>query len=383
MRKPIAMLRSPRRYGGDTRPAGPRGPAAGAGVRAHAPRGLVRALAAESASDAGLTLIEVVISAMLVAIIAIATLTGFDSAGRATADERAHGQATLLAGKDEERLRALGAAALTRMQPVTKTYTENGTQFSVESSARFVTVGEEEEALACESSPASADYIQTTSKVTWSTPNGTRKPVSQSSIVAIPVSASLLVRVKNQNNEPVQGASVTVTGTSTKTEQQTPTSGCVIFGALAEAEKEVEVVVAKGSWVNTKGESSLTPPAGVKIKLTAEATTSYETQLAEPGAITAEFISNTSTVGVTSDTFFATETSLSAPFVGGTAGVRGASTTLTELFPFASVVSKPPTVIPYTVYAGDCTANDPAEVTKKAVTDPTAPVEPNKTTKVK
>src|ERR1700734_4137504 len=71
----------------------------------HVAHRLLSTLAAESAAESGVTLIEVVISALLVAIIAIGTLAGFDSAGRATTDERQHNQATLLAEQDEELLR--------------------------------------------------------------------------------------------------------------------------------------------------------------------------------------------------------------------------------------------------------------------------------------
>src|ERR1035438_5177597 len=41
-------------------------------------------------SQSGFALIEVVVSALFVGLIVVGTLTGFDSAGRATADERAH-----------------------------------------------------------------------------------------------------------------------------------------------------------------------------------------------------------------------------------------------------------------------------------------------------
>src|SRR5690242_11998385 len=118
-----------------------------------------------AADESGVTLIEVMISAVLVAAIAIATLTGFDAAGRATADERAHNQATVLAGQDEERLRSLGATKLGQLGSQTRTATENGTTFTISSSAQFVSASKE--AFTCESSGGGADYIQTTSSVSW------------------------------------------------------------------------------------------------------------------------------------------------------------------------------------------------------------------------
>src|ERR1700680_2101375 len=43
-------------------------------------------------SQSGMTLIEVIASALLVALIAIGTFVGFDSSGRASADQRSHAQ---------------------------------------------------------------------------------------------------------------------------------------------------------------------------------------------------------------------------------------------------------------------------------------------------
>ncbi len=329
----------------------------------------VEALAAEGRSESGVTLIEVVISAVLVAVIAIATLTGFDAAGRATGDERSHNQATLLAGEDEERLRSLGAEKLGQLGSETRPITENGTNYKVESSARFVSASKE--SFTCESSGGGADYIQTTSTVTW--PGlGTREAVKQSSIVAIPGSTAMLVKVVNQNNEPVEGATVTVSGAVTNASQTTPQAGCVIFGALAD--KKVNVTATKPNWVNVNGE---TEPAAKEVTLSATSLTSVEFKIAEPGSIAVEFVSNGSSVGVKSDTFFALQTGASGPFIGGKPESYGATASLSGLFPFVTV-GKPPTENPYKIWAGDCEANSPEKVA--GITAEKAQVEPGSVT---
>ncbi|HTA05350.1 MAG TPA: type II secretion system protein, partial [Solirubrobacteraceae bacterium] len=123
---------------------------------------LLKTLASEGSSESGITLIEVVISAMLVAIIAVATLTGFDTAGRATADERQHNQATLLAAQDEEQLRGMNVTELGRLGTVTRPpVMENGTTYTIQSKAQFISAAKEEEA--CATSGGNADYIRTTS----------------------------------------------------------------------------------------------------------------------------------------------------------------------------------------------------------------------------
>jgi len=322
------------------------------------------ALAAEGRSESGVTLIEVVIRAVLVAVIAIATLTGFDAAGRATADERSHNQATLIAGQDEERMRSFGAEKLSQLGSQSREVVENGTKYTVESSARFVSASKE--AFTCETSGGGADYIQTTSTVTWPS-LGSREAVKQSSIVAVPGSTAMLVKVFNQNNEPVEGATVAVTGTSTNASQVTPQAGCVIFGALAD--KKVNVTATKPSWVNVNGE---TEPAAKEVTLSTSLT-SVEFQIAEPGSIVVEFVSNGSTVGVKSDTFFALQTSASGPFIGGKPESYGPTASLSGLFPFVTV-GKPPTPNPYKIWAGDCEANSPEKVA--GVTAEKAQVEP-------
>lgn len=371
MRNPIATLRSSRPRGTDARAAGPQGPAAAVFARALAPRRLLRVLAVEGGSESGLTLIEVVISAMLVAIIAIGTLTGFDSAGRATADERAHNQATLLAGQDEEKLRGMTAAELGQMGTITRPpITENGTNFTIESSAEYVTASKE--AFTCETPEGTADYIQTTSKVTWPTLEERKgKPVEQSSLVAISGSTALLVKVTDQAGEPVEGATVTVTGTNTNASQTTPVAGCVIFGALND--KKVKVSAIKTGWVNANGEEE---PAAKEYSLSSTALTSAEFKIARPGGIRAEFTSNGGTVsGVTGDRFYAYQPLAGGFFVGGTPGSFASTAEIGGLYPF------PPNNT-YAVWAGDCAANSPTAVAGVANPSP-AQVLPGGTAVVK
>lgn len=354
-----ALLRPVRR----ARACAGRGLAAARGSRA------LRALAAEGGSEAGISLIEVVISALLVAVIAIGTLTGFDSAGRATADERAHNQATVLAAADEERLRGLTAAELGQMGTVTRPQvTENGTTYTIESSAQYVSASKE--SFTCETTSGTADYIQTTSKVTWGA-LGKREAVKQSSLVAISGSTSLLVKVVNQNNEPVEGALVSVTGTETSASQYTPVAGCVIFGAIAD--KKVKVTATKPEWVNVNGEEE---PAAKEYTLSSTSLTSAEFKIARAGSIEAEFVSNGSNAGVTSDTFYAYQANASGPFVGGEPAKPAATASLRGIYPFGSSA-------PYSVWAGDCSENNPEIISGKAVKNESAIVEPGATTKVK
>lgn len=356
-------------------------------------------------------LIEVMISAMLVALIAVATFDGFSVTQRATGDERAHAQATVIAQQDEERMRGMTATQLGQLGTgSTHTVAENGvcieqvsgvwryytgattsfceksaaysgtytgTVFTISSSAQYVTAAKE--SFTCETSGGTADYIQTTSSVKWSA-LGSRPAVTQSSLVSLPSGSGLEVKVKNQNEEPVSGATVTATGT---TSQITPSSGCVIFGELAE--KTVSTSASKSSWVNKSGK---TPPAE-PVTLSSTSLVTKEFTIAEPGTIAASFTTQESgkEVAAQGDTFVALQTGIPTPdiFVGGTAGTYKSSGELTGLFPFVTPGKPSGTPNPYTVFAGDCEANNPATVTESGekLKDSTAQVEPHGVTSVK
>jgi len=352
--------------------------------------------------EAGFALIEVIVSALMLGIITIATLSGFDSAGRASADERAHAQATVLVQQDEERLRELTTTQIAQMGTSTRTEASNGvcvekpstawrycegtafslqpytsTVFTITSSASYVSASKS--TLTCETAGGTADYLQTTSSATWPA-LGSRPAVRQSSIVSTPTSAAMMVKVVNQVNEPVAGASVTVTGGSNNVTQTTAAGGCVIIGALSPA--TVTVAVSKAGWVNNNGKSPTK-----EITVSSGSLASAEFTIGEKGSLVAEFESNgVSTEAIQSDAFYATQTGISAPsaFVGGTAGTFQHSVELTGLFPFQEA-GKPVKANPYTVFAGDCEANNPAVVTAslEKLKGRAAQVEPGGLTKVK
>lgn len=362
-------------------------------------------------AETGFGLIEVLVASLITAVIAVGTLTGINAAGRSSADTRAHAQASQLAGQDEERLRGFTTTVLGQLGTNTTSRAENGscveavsggwhywskgtttfcenptglsgtaytgTVFTITSSATYVTAetGGTKSSLTCETTAGTANYLQTTSSVTWSS-LGTRQPVSQSSIVTVPTSNTLLVKVVNQKNEPVEGATVTVSGISPELSQVTPSGGCVVFGGLSSS--SVKATATKVNWVNENGE---TAPAAKSATLSKTATTPLKFVIAEPGGISAEFVEAGGTK-VQGSTFYAFQTAIATPngYVGGSAASYAYTAELAKiLFPFRNVSETPPGTSPYTVFAGDCEANNP-HVVNATVTDATAQVEPNATT---
>jgi Tfp pilus assembly protein PilV len=318
----------------------------------------------ETASESGISMIEVLVSALLVGLIVLGTFSGFDAAGRASAEERAHAQATVLAQQDQERLRGLTAAKLSAFGTGTEVreVTEGSTKFKITSKAQPVASSTEQ--FTCGTS-STADYLQTTSSVTWAA-LGKHAPVTQSSIVSAPTSGGLLVEVIDQNSKGLEGATVNATGA---TAQTTPASGCVIFGALTSG--TVTVTAEDGGDVDPSGDR----PASKEVTLGGTSLTPVKLQLAAWGSITASF-ENKGTA-VTGDTFYAQNSEVPAPsgFVGGTASKFVSSASLGELYPFTSAA--------YTVFAGDCEANNPEVLSKKEVTDRTGLVTPSGTASVK
>jgi hypothetical protein len=317
-----------------------------------------------SGSEAGISMIEVIVSALLVGLIVLGTFSGFDSAGRASAGERAHAQATVLAQKDEERLRGLTAAELSAFgtTPKVSEVTEGATKFKITSTAQPVSSSSEQ--FTCGTS-STADYLQTTSSVTWAA-LGKHAPVTQSSIVSAPTDGGLLVEVIEQNSKGLEGATVNATGA---TAQTTPASGCVIFGSLTAG--TVTVTAEDGGDVDPSGNR----PASKEVTLGGTTLTPVKLQLAAWGSLVVGFENKGSTV--TGDTFYAQNAEIPAPsgFVGGTPSKFVSSARLEELFPFATPG--------YTAFAGDCEVNNPEVLSKKEVADRSGVVTPNGTTTLK
>jgi type II secretory pathway pseudopilin PulG len=364
-----------------------------------------------------MTLLEVLVASLLVGVIALGTFSAFDAAGRTSADQRAHAQATTLAQQDEERLRAFTTTALAQLGSSEQVRAENGlclekpsttwvyynkanttfcekieafaglaytgTLFTVTSSARYAAApkGAEKEGLTCETVGGGANYEQTTSSVSWSG-LGSRTPVKQSSLVTNPTTG-LLVKILNQNGEPVSGATVKVTGESTSPPSQvTPAAGCVTFFGLVG--KLFEVAVEKGAMIDKAAKNP--PEKKTGIALSTNGLTAVEFTMAEPGAIEAKFVDGKGVAGE-GDTFYAYQSGIPTPsdFVGGVAGTFKEKEVLLpapgRLFPFAKP-AVPHEAEPYTVYAGDCSANNPNVVTAGAVPDVEGPVKPGATAQV-
>jgi Tfp pilus assembly protein PilX len=322
------------------------------------------------ASQAGDTLIEVIVSALLVALIVVGTFSGLDSTNKATALQRSRSQADALAEQNEEQLRSAPIKKLYELEahPETTTVAQGNTKYTVETRVTYI---EDKSATAsCNSSSSSkADYLQTTSKVTWPS-IGAGKAVEESGVISPPAGSTLIVQV-TESGTALQGATVTATGPAPETTVhtlETSASGCAIF-ALLPGEYGINAsssgYVDPNGYANTDEDSSVTQ----KVYIAAETTAKEGYYLGRASKLAVSFTGGTSPEG---DTFVVFNTGQSSIRQFGTAESYGPT------------VSSPTTIYPFkskdTVYAGSCEADLP---TKNGIaSNPEVEVLPGTTTPV-
>jgi Tfp pilus assembly protein PilV len=365
----------------------------------------------ERDSDAGFMLIEVMISAMLVALIVVATFNGFDVVNRVSADQRHHDQAAVLASQSQEQLRSDPASALDTLESIPHSYTRavEGTTYTITQEAKPVSASGQ--ATGCSFSETTAQtgaYIQIASIVTWPQIAGTkRSPVKQSSLIAPPTGSDLEVDVNNGASIPAGVAGVTASAKFIPAEASafdtiegtTGAAGCVVLTGI-QATSAIVSIAEKPGFVTPNG--TLKVPTK-EVTIAPNITTHYPVTYNEAGKITAEFTYKN--LPVSSDTFVAYNAKIPAEpkfEVGApennfeyitTSGeeeykaltTKLAATATTphgakfvggDLFPFPEK---------WQVYAGDCPANSIETQTAKTekLANPTATVEPGQNTPVK
>ena len=315
-------------------------------------------------------LIEVLVSAMLVSVIIVGLLNGFDAASNATTDQRLHADASLLAAQSQEELRSDPINTLSPLEHTPHVYTQTvGNQtFTVTERTKFIegaSEGENEECIATTSgkSNTASGYLKIISEVTWHEPQASsaRKLVTRSIVTGKRPGDALEVDVNNGGSpsQPVEGATVIASGLTTITGAQ----GCAVYNFQTEKEPEsTTVAVAKTGWVIPSG---ATEYKSGSITLVPDLVTHYPIELGQAGAILGEFTNQKK--AVTGDTFVAYNTGMNlAPNfeLGGTNSTYASSTysstaqTATNLFPLSTA---------WAVYAGDCPADNPEGVTSGTV----------------
>jgi type II secretory pathway pseudopilin PulG len=239
-------------------------------------------------SEDGFTLIEVVVSTLIVGLVTIATFAGFDVLGKADADQRHHNEATVIAAQSQEALRSDPALALDELINAgghTYTQTVQGTKYTVSQTAAFQS-GSGGTAT-CNAAAAHASetsyYIRVSSSVRWSVLGKSRPAVTETSIITPPIGSALEVDVTNGGTPELNVAGVTVFSEGAET--TTGVNGCVIYNGIPATTANVEAY--KHGWVTKGGEHSY---IAKEVSIAPNVITHVEVQMAQAGAITAKFL---------------------------------------------------------------------------------------------
>jgi Tfp pilus assembly protein PilV len=299
--------------------------------------------------ETGFGLIEVLVSTLLLAIVALGVFAQIDGPAALSGANKAQSTAAALAQQDQERLRAMKTTDLSNYSG-TRTVSVGNVAYTVKSKSTWVS--DTSGSPSCQSNSTQANYQQITSTVTWAT-IGAAKPVEVVSLIAPSVSfganaGNLAVQLTDQAGTAITGVPVTVTPGSIVI--PTNSAGCSFFGFLAAGNFQAAYGVA--GYVDPSGSSSIT----VNGSVTAGATTTLSGSLGQASQVTASFdtkVGASTPVVAQATSLTAVNPSIPAPgFRAFTFASAQTSISATNMFPFTSG---------YGLYAGTCSAANPTQ----------------------
>lgn len=319
-----------------------------------------RLLALLREDESGLGLIEVVVSAMLLVLVASGLYLGLDAASATSGTNKHRSIASALAQQDQDRLRAM---AVTELSNYRETYTTavGPVTYTVRSSASWVT--DETGTASCSSEDARAHYLRIASSVTY--PSMRIEPVAIESVVAPPVGSfgtnlgSLAVQVRDRDGEGVPGVTVSLSGAQSHV-GVTNGLGCVLWGYLPVG--SYDVTIAKAGHVDPNAVSQPAKEAGVVGEATS--TVAFDYDLGGRIQVAYETLRAGEPAPASWTEATAVNPHLTVPLPPIGDGTPQPAYTSGLVYPFA---------VPYAVYAGRCAGADPLA---HGARQPQAPVEP-------
>lgn len=301
--------------------------------------------------QSGITVIEVLVSAVVVALLSVGVLAGLDGSQGIANTSRLRSVASNLAQGDQERLRGLRASELSNERG-TRTKTLRNVRFTIESRADWVS----DSGTTPLCSGTRADYLRITSTVTW--PGMGVRAVDVTSLVTPPTGSfgdegALGVQIGDRDGTGVAGLSVSLTGPETMSGTTDP-QGCVFFGYLQPGAYQVSF--SRGGYIDPSGQTNVSEP----VTVSGGEQTSQPFRYDRPGIVR---VSADARRGASASPIAAKGEALSLAhnqLPSGIRSVAGAATpptSVTNLFPFTD---------PYSVFSGDCTGANPASYSAAA-----------------
>jgi hypothetical protein len=288
-------------------------------------------------------LVEVLVSAVLLLILAMATLSIIDRAGTQAGSDRSRAVATSVAQADQDRLRGLKPSALYSYGTLSSTKTVDDVVYNITSEVDLArnTSATGGSTVCASSGTARADYFQLTSTVTW--PNmGQTRPVKLATLlspgVTDPTKGSITVKLLTESGAPVQGATVN-TGSLSAT---TNSAGCVYFSNVAAG--TYPVTWSKVGYVDKQGNGIGGQSVTVAANANAAISDNYD--------LAATIPVNLKTAAATPAATTWPTITLKSGSYQRTVSVTGSATSVSVpgLYPYAGG---------YQTYAGNCSGNQP------------------------
>ena len=293
-------------------------------------------------SERGSLLVEVMVGAIVLAIVTFAVLDGMSGAADTGERNRQRSVASTLAQQDIERLRAFEITDLSNYRE-TRSVNMGGVSYTVVSRTDWVR--DASGLISCTNDDTTAEYLKLTS-VAYS-PASEETPVREVSLLTpapgafSATSGTAAIKLTDREGNPHAGVGVSLDGTSDYSDS-TNDVGCAIFGMIPAGNYEVNVNGLVG-WGGEDGNTNqvTVQPAKTSLK---------HLELEPPGTLRARFERPDGTAAA-----WSSMTVANAKLPGGTKSFPAGSSVPTidsnGLFPFADG---------YGVYAGTCRANNPA-----------------------
>jgi Tfp pilus assembly protein PilV len=303
---------------------------------------------ARARDEGGFAMVEVMVSAVLLIVLALSTLAILDRSQSTSSNNRSRAVASQLAQSEQDAIRQMPMSALAGgFNPGTIPKEVGGITYDVTSSARWVQ--DSGGPVTCSTKTGRVEYLATTTSVTW--PGmGTIEPVVADGVVSPGVAAlgankgALTVLLSRADGTGTAGITVSVQGQSAVTDED----GCAVIGNLDAGPQMLSYNTA--GYVDERSEQDIDRPVTIGAGTISQATGYYDT----PGTLAVKIARE---AGADAGTWRQWKVSIDhanrpKPSVFTVDPVAPAYESVSvPLFPFAA---------PYKAYVGECSGNDPS-----------------------
>lgn len=300
-------------------------------------------------AESGFALIEVVVSAGLLMVVAGGVLAGIDGPAKISGRSEVRSQASAIAQQDQERMRGMPFTSLVGYTATTPV-TVGGATYTRTSTAVWIRDNSDTDSCSTAADDTSGDYLRITSTV--AAPGV--QPVALVSLLTPPPGVSvtkgtLAVQIENQLDVAVVGQSVSITGPVNMT-VSTNTAGCAVFGLVEKG--TYNITFSKPGWLDP----SSTNVVNRTTSVTAGSTTIVNHNYAPEGTIGVSVDTKVGAAAVTTSPAQAiTVENIGIPtgtltFPAPASPAQGSSSFTLKVYPFPSG---------YGVWAGKCSAQKP------------------------